>query len=289
MSEDQNIREPSDNPVLPDPDLPTQGTEIIHTEKTDMEIHHHPHAHHKKKWTDYLFEFLMLFLAVSLGFFVENQREHYIENHRSEQYAEFLYNDLRNDTLNLSGRTAFMEKAVASVDTLMTILESFKNDSATIAKIYELSGYVYSGVFFSATTSTMQQLKNSGSLRYFRDKELVRLFSQYDTDLQRLDAVADRNAYLNEETRKFLIKFLDVKNVPRIIAISYGPDPYTITRPSVPGTRLYNTSPEQLQEFANLSATKQHDWNTRITFQRRLLVSAAKLIEALKEEYNLSR
>ena len=78
-----------------------------------------------------------------------------------------------------------METAVASVDTLMTLLTSFKNDSATIAKIYELSGYAYSGVFFSATTSTMQQLKNSGSLRYFRDKDLVRLFSQYDTDLQR--------------------------------------------------------------------------------------------------------
>ena len=284
MSEDQNIREPS-----AESNLPTQETEIINTEKTDMEIHHHPHAHHKKKWTDYLFEFLMLFLAVSLGFFVENQREHYIENHRSEQYAEFLYNDLINDTVNLSGRTTFMEKAVVSVDTLMTLLDSFKNDSTTIAKIYELSGYAYSGIFFSATTSTMQQLKNSGSLRYFRNKELVRLFSQYDTDLQRLDAVADRNQYLNEETRKFLLKFLDVKNVPRIIAISSGSDPYTITRPSAPGTRLYNTSPEQLREFANICATKQHDWNTRITFQRRLLVSATKLIEGLREEYHLER
>ena len=135
----------------------------------------------------------------------------------------------------------------------------------------------------------MQQLKNSGSLRYFRDKDLVRLFSQYDTDLQRLDAVADRNAYLNEETRKFLVKFLDVKNVPRIIANSSGSDAYTISRPSAPGTRLYNTSPELLQEFANLCAMKQHDWNTRITFQRRLLVSATKLIEALKEEYHLAK
>ena len=86
MSEDKNIQESSAKPHLPE--TPPE-TEIIHTEKTDMEIHHHPHAHHKKKWTDYLFEFLMLFMAVSLGFFVENQREHYIENHRSEQYAEF--------------------------------------------------------------------------------------------------------------------------------------------------------------------------------------------------------
>ena len=152
MTEDQNIQDPSAKPALPESEPPVQETEIIEPEKKDMEIHHHPHAHHKKKWTDYLFEFLMLFLAVSLGFFVENQREHYIENHRSEQYAEFLYNDLINDTVNLAGRTAFMEKAVTSVDTLMTLLSSFKNDSASIARIYELSGYAYSGIFFSATT-----------------------------------------------------------------------------------------------------------------------------------------
>src|SRR4051794_36842467 len=56
----------------------------------DMEVHHHPHVHHEKKWSGYLFEFIMLFLAVSAGFFVENQREHYVENNRAEQYASFL-------------------------------------------------------------------------------------------------------------------------------------------------------------------------------------------------------
>ena len=35
----------------------------IHT----MEVHHHPHPG-KKKFKEYFFEFLMLFLAVTLGF-----------------------------------------------------------------------------------------------------------------------------------------------------------------------------------------------------------------------------
>ena len=38
----------------------------------NMEPHHHPHVHHSKKWKDYLFEFLMLFLAVTAGFFRES-------------------------------------------------------------------------------------------------------------------------------------------------------------------------------------------------------------------------
>ena len=46
-----------------------------------MEVHHsHHHAGHaKKKFQEYITEFLMLFAAVTLGFFAENKREHYVE------------------------------------------------------------------------------------------------------------------------------------------------------------------------------------------------------------------
>ena len=46
-----------------------------------MEVHHHAHLASgethtsRKKWTHYLWEFLMLFLAVFCGFLAENQRE----------------------------------------------------------------------------------------------------------------------------------------------------------------------------------------------------------------------
>ncbi len=60
-----------------------------------MEVHHHGHVHEKKKWKEYVFQFFMLFLAVTLGFFVENQREHYIENQRAKQYAGFMIADIK--------------------------------------------------------------------------------------------------------------------------------------------------------------------------------------------------
>jgi hypothetical protein len=46
-----------------------------------MEVHHHPHLPHgeKKKFKEYFLEFLMIFLAVTLGFFAENVREHFDE------------------------------------------------------------------------------------------------------------------------------------------------------------------------------------------------------------------
>jgi len=39
-----------------------------------MEVHHPHHPTHKKKWSEYIIEFLMLFAAVTLGFFAENVR-----------------------------------------------------------------------------------------------------------------------------------------------------------------------------------------------------------------------
>src|SRR5947207_11821372 len=59
---------------------------------TNMEVHKHPHhVTHKKKWGEYLLEFLMLFLAVFLGFLAENFREHQLEKEKGRQYIQSLY------------------------------------------------------------------------------------------------------------------------------------------------------------------------------------------------------
>ena len=39
-----------------------------------MEVHHHPHVA-KKNFKEYFLEFIMIFLAVTLGFIAENIRE----------------------------------------------------------------------------------------------------------------------------------------------------------------------------------------------------------------------
>ena len=49
--------------------------EVKEPQTENMEVHHPHHVTHKKKWGEYLLEFLMLFLAVFLGFLAENWRE----------------------------------------------------------------------------------------------------------------------------------------------------------------------------------------------------------------------
>ena len=249
-----------------------------------MEVHHHSHTP-RKKWTHYFWEFLMLFLAVTLGFFVENQREHYIENQRARQYATFLHNDLIKDTASLSERMEYMAWGIKRIDTLISILKSPSPETVT-KKIYELSTYAYSNPVFTANNSTIDQLKSSGSLRYFRSNTLVRYFSAYDNEIQNMKTVDDRNLYIVEDTRKFLTQFLDLKGVPlpRILAS----DSILQEQTSVPLVlRLYKKDPSQFEEYANLCTLKQLDWRNRVRLMNRTLNSARNLILSLKEEYDL--
>jgi hypothetical protein len=249
-----------------------------------MEVHHHAHTP-RKKWTHYFWEFLMLFLAVTLGFFVENQREHYIEHQKAKQYASFLHSDLIKDTANLSQRIDYMALGIKQIDTLISILKSPAPESFT-KKIYELSTYSYSNPLFTANNSTMEQLKSSGSLRYFRSNTLVRYFSDYDNEIQNMKTIDDRNLYVVEDTRKFLTQFLDLKGVPlpRIVAT----DSSLQEQSSVPVVlRLYKKNPAQFEQYANLCTLKQLDWRNRVRLMSRSLNSARNLILSLKKEYDL--
>src|SRR4249919_3505299 len=87
-----------------------------------MEIHHHAnHDHKKKNWKSYFWEFLMLFLAITLSFFVENQREHYIEHLRAKEFAKSLVQDLQNDTASINVQKKSAEIFVAITDSLLSL------------------------------------------------------------------------------------------------------------------------------------------------------------------------
>src|SRR6187549_3266764 len=95
-----------------------------------MEVHHHSHtsdpdSHRgRKKWTHYFWEFFMLFIAVTLGFFVENMREHYIEHKRGLQYIRSFVEDLKTDTAGFSHTIAQYKIKEAQLDQLYVCYDS---------------------------------------------------------------------------------------------------------------------------------------------------------------------
>ncbi len=59
-----------------------------------MEVHH-AHSHGKKSWKDYGTEFIMIFLAVTAGFFAETLREHIGDSKKEKEYMVSMLADLR--------------------------------------------------------------------------------------------------------------------------------------------------------------------------------------------------
>src|SRR5215813_12293444 len=85
MSADQNI--PNKNEDQNGEPKPRDSKPQPQLETSNMETHaQHLHKAPGGGWSHYLFEFLMLFLAVFCGFLAENQREHMVERRREKDY-----------------------------------------------------------------------------------------------------------------------------------------------------------------------------------------------------------
>src|SRR5882757_2842561 len=132
-----------------------------------MEVHAHTHTP-RKKWTHYIWEFLMLFLAVFCGFLAENQREHMIEHRREKQFMQSLVRDLKKDTAFLNFAFPRKETRLKSIDSVFTFFENNPLPN-------EIPGYVVVQMRRTAwdqpldrNKGTIDQLKSSGSLRLIR-------------------------------------------------------------------------------------------------------------------------
>src|SRR4029079_7132397 len=103
-----------------------------------MEVHAHTHTE-RKKWTDYFWDFFMLFLAVTLGFFVENQREHYVEHQREKLYMKSMIGDLEKDTAMLHLIYKKTQVVLANIDTALAILQKVPVDKIDIPTLYRVN------------------------------------------------------------------------------------------------------------------------------------------------------
>ena len=145
-----------------------------------MEVHHHSHTA-RKKWTHYFWEFLMLFLAVTLGFFVENQREHYIEQQREVKFIRSLASDLNADIARLTEVVQLRERRSFMLDSFVSLLN--KPDAASFANyLYYYNSFATRTMAFRFTPvdGTMQQLKNAGNLRLIRKTTVSDSILAYD-------------------------------------------------------------------------------------------------------------
>ncbi len=270
--------------IIPNVDSATTNPNQ-HTE--NMEVHHHPQLQHKpKRWKEYFLEFLMIFLAVTLGFFAENVRADYIENVQEKEYAQSLYDDLKIDTATIQITYNEKEWIRLKFDTAKTILET--NDLINHNEfIYYIERYLTYNDIFSAQDVTYQQLKSSGNFRYFKNISLYKNIADYYNLYSRYQSIDGSFGVINQnEISQIEAKLFNLKDLT-LLDNENATTFYTLALPSEKKLApIANDTIAQKLLYIKIANEYKRAYSAKI-FLNWLKLKATNLIEELKKEYDL--
>jgi hypothetical protein len=242
-----------------------------------MEVHHAHHPAHKKKWSEYFLEFFMLFFAVTLGFFAENQREHLVEGHREQQYMQSLYEDLKKDTSTLNNLIRYDSIQITKLDTSNWILTTRHWDPQTIKMFYRINLKTLGSIRFNLSERTAAQLKNAGGMRLVEDRELSNKIAEYWVRSENLKEYEMFVVDLKFKAREKSYSIFDQRYYEDV-SIGIVSD----------GAKLMTQDPYFLTEYANrLNHINNSLKKVLMPSIERLNKRAADLLVELKKHYKL--
>lgn len=252
-----------------------------------MEVHHHSHTS-RKKWTHYFWEFLMLFLAVSLGFYAENIREGMIHKKQVRTDMESLLSDLHNDVILFDSVIQRNNYAATMGDSLIGML---RNDISNTPEIYFAARAVTANIGYCYTNSkSFDQMKSSGILRFVHPHSLLDSVGTYyvafewlreQTDMlkMKLDAIHKGNSVLFDS-----YTFLRMMNNSNAYLRTTGGGISVVSHPEGRPPLLSDNA----RDINNVSLN-YHYYSATARFYIRIInllrTKALRLIEAIKSEY----
>ncbi len=178
-----------------------------------MEVHAHAHTP-RRKWTHYFWEFLMLFLAVFCGFLAEYQLEHKIERDRAKDLAKSLYNEVYEDSIAIQEiieRRVLKEKGFEDFSNYVKD-SNLKNISISFYIAFNEAFLNNRAYVFDPKEEILQQLINSGSLRYFKNKEVEKHISAFNVAIKRMRSRVSRELiFIDNTVKQFQFKYFDTR------------------------------------------------------------------------------
>lgn len=247
-----------------------------------MEVHHHSHPG-KKKWIEYIWEFLMLFLAVFCGFLAENFREHQVEHKRELHYIRSLAEDLDADIKQIENNQKKLQLYVAQLDSVKSDFFYLKDGMPSLSSL-KILNYHFGFPDFIYTDRTIQQLKNAGNMRLIRNLEVADSITNYDATVRRGMVHQDmvNNFYIPRMDNLLAITL----NTDLIEKLLSGTLDY-IEKESGLENILLTSDKIELIQFANQISLFAGLLQTELMFISRDKDSAVRLLTLIRKEYNL--
>ena len=263
-----------------------------------MEVHAHTHTP-RKKWTHYFWEFLMLFLAVFCGFLGEYKLEHTLEHQRGKQYASTMLEDLKADKQAIQSGISVNKAILAFIDTLLALYHPDNNQTKTTAQLYYYGGYGLRFWYYVNKQVTLEQMKHSGTIRYFQNAVLEKQMVKLDKEISFIKYWDDRDRLFNEmainySTRLFNYAFLIT--TPIDVGVLEKDEKGTITYRPIDQARdlflqsdppLVNRQSELITEFLNFCNQRIPVLKAKISVYENALLEIEKVTNELIKEYHL--
>lgn len=177
-----------------------------------MEVHHH--SHKPKNWKEYITEFIMLFAAVTLGFFAENVREHQVVIERKNQNLLAMVQDLKRDSVQLEQRIIEYTKAVQTFENLKYASYQYHNRQMSepdfinyVTNQYDSSNI---GDSFFSNNSAYKNTIATGSLSVISSLPIKQLIAEYYEELS--VKLSDNNRNLDDELNEYIRTDMQIGN-----------------------------------------------------------------------------
>ncbi|MBS1745966.1 MAG: hypothetical protein JST21_07330 [Bacteroidetes bacterium] len=245
-----------------------------------MEVHHHPHVE-KKGFKEYFLEFLMIFLAVTLGFFAENIREHLDDNAKEKEYIKSLVDDLKVDQQILAQNISSVQSGISMMDSMIIILDHPSLLSNNIGELYYLARLSPRLQPLAINDKTFQQLKNSGNFRLIKNISASNKIMEYYNTIPLVRLLESIN-----ETEFTQYKTAAAKIFKPEIFISTEVEGNEIKR--VNGNPLLRTTDNELLQELSVFAVYMHGTKKGVLdADEKMKQSGEELINFLQKEYQL--
>ena len=252
-----------------------------------MEVHHHPDlTHKKKKFKEYFLEFLMIFLAVTMGFIAENLREGIGDRNKEREYIESLIQDLKTDTALATKTVKAISVQMYGMDTLEMLLrpEVNKNDSEVYI-CYRQQSALHNQHAINFSDRTITQLFSSGNMRLLKDQAISDKISEYYSDIKDVES---QKSFYTDYFHKCLEIYQEIYEFDSYHSKINSEGVIIFPQFEYGKVHIANTNPEELRKYkSTIEFTKEIISSYRNDIDG-LNKEASALIEFLEQEYGLT-
>jgi hypothetical protein len=252
-----------------------------------MEVHHHPHVE-KKNFKEYFLEFLMIFLAVTMGFFAESFREHLVDSKKEKDFIVSLKEDLLIDTTVLHNLIPDAHSQFDKLDSVCILLNLAANgNDYNIHRLYYLNFFWSFGlILYDQNERTTSQIKSTGSFNLIENKKCRDSITFYDNFYQDLikNEARDVENWM-DDLNKLSQKIFDYSQI-KVFGFRGGADIFL--KDSLP-LKLFNNDKILLKEYMNKVRSLMMMLDNHSRLEKIQLENGRSLIDLLNKEYRLEK